>query len=164
MCTVTEHASSAILRGQAQLGRHLAAVYPHAQLSRFYTWFYLYVTHVRSVPRRSAFSSCKRKTAGTAEFEATPTVHIILKHHASDNTAFKMITIISLLHSPSSSMCTDVHIPHGRFLEYLVAFFTLGAHPTSFLSTVTTECMPTAFLQEMVLYTIPMLSTRTYVL
>ena len=35
LCAVTEHASSAILRGQAQLGRHLAAAYPHAQLSRF---------------------------------------------------------------------------------------------------------------------------------
>ena len=30
-----------------------------------------YVTHVRSVPRRSAFSYWKRKKAGTAGYEAT---------------------------------------------------------------------------------------------
>ena len=58
------------MRGQAELGCHFAALYPHAQLSRFYPWFYLYVTHVRSVPRRSAFSYWKRKKAGTAGYEA----------------------------------------------------------------------------------------------
>ena len=58
------------MRGQDELGCHLAALYPHAQLSRFYPWFYLYVTHVRSVPRRSAFSYWKRKKAGTAGYEA----------------------------------------------------------------------------------------------
>ena len=58
------------MRGQAELGCHLAPLYPHAQLSRFYPWFYLYVTHVRSVPRRSAFSYWKRKKAGTAGYEA----------------------------------------------------------------------------------------------
>ena len=68
------------MRGQAELGCHLAPLYPHAQLSRFYPWFYLYVTHVRSVPRHSAFSYWKRKKAGTAGYEgASP------KYFAEDN-------------------------------------------------------------------------------
>ena len=57
-CTV-HSVAGARLRGQGQLGCHLAAVYSHAQLSRFYPrfypWFYLNVTHVRSIPRRTAF-------------------------------------------------------------------------------------------------------------
>ena len=35
------------------------------------TFIKSYVTHVRSVPRRSAFSYWKRKKAGTAGYEAT---------------------------------------------------------------------------------------------
>ena len=76
------------MRGQAELGCHLAALHPHAQLSRFYPWFYLYVTHVRSVPRRSAFSDWKRKKAGTAGYEAKSFI----------------LTTVSLLHWCDSSL------------------------------------------------------------
>ena len=52
LCAVSERTSSARLRGQAELGCHLAAVHPTRMpsrnaypgtLSRFYPWFYLYV-------------------------------------------------------------------------------------------------------------------------
>ena len=68
-CIEYTSVASACLRGQGQLGCHLAAVYSHAQLSRLYPWFYLNVMHMRSIPRRTAFL-LEAKKIGTAGFEA----------------------------------------------------------------------------------------------
>jgi hypothetical protein len=62
VCTVHNSAACACLRPCA----------PDAQISWFYPpWFYLYITHERSVPRHFAFSTVSNKKAGMAGDEAT---------------------------------------------------------------------------------------------
>ena len=70
LCAVSDRTSNARLRGQAELGCHLAAVhrtrnYVGSTLGSIFTSY-----HMISVPRWSVFSSCKQIKARTAGFEA----------------------------------------------------------------------------------------------